>query len=230
MQGVLSALAVLASTSGVAAERGEFMALVRTEVDRLNADLASRGASSLVFSGGAAHVERPGGGAAREVGAERLAGRVPSILARIEAELDSVDARIGDKMHILDADNDGVVSQVRDGGFRRGRRSKEESVTMAALLFTLSTLPLSFRSNPPPLPPPPLLLQEELTNALGFLRDQLGPDELRALLEKLEGLRVSAAGADEPGPAGAAAIDVTRLMAMADEDAAAGKKAKREGE
>ena len=41
---------------------------------------------------------------------------------------------------------------------------------------------------------------------------------------------MSAAGADEPGPAGAAAIDVTRLMAMADEDAAAGKKAKREGE
>ena len=86
---------------------------VRVEIDRLNAELAARGASSLVFSGGAAQVERPAE-LTRALGAERLAGRVPAILTRIEAELDAVDARIGESMHVLDVDNDGIVSEVRE--------------------------------------------------------------------------------------------------------------------
>ena len=120
MRRVLRALAALASTSGVSAERSEFMGLVRTEIDRLNAELAARGASSLVFFGGAAQVERPAE-LTKALGAERLAGRVPAILARIEAELDTVDARIGERMHVLDADNDGIVSEVSSflGGWVR---------------------------------------------------------------------------------------------------------------
>ena len=43
------------------------------------------------------------------VGPKRLAGKVTTILQRIEKELDQVDVRIGDSMHILDADNDGLV-------------------------------------------------------------------------------------------------------------------------
>lgn len=43
------------------------------------------------------------------VGPKRLAGKVTTILQRIEKELDAVDLHIGDSMHILDADNDGMV-------------------------------------------------------------------------------------------------------------------------
>lgn len=43
------------------------------------------------------------------VGQKRLAERVTGILSRIEEELDHVDTRIGESMHVLDADNDGLV-------------------------------------------------------------------------------------------------------------------------
>ena len=154
MRTVLSALAALASTSGVAAERGEFMDLVKKEVDRLNAEASARGAPSLVFrSSGAVAAERPRGGglleadtSAANLGAARLSGRVPAILARIERELDAVDARIGERMHVLDEDNDGVISE------------------------------------------------EELKRALGFLRESLGEDELRTLLERLQRAKVGGEG------------------------------------
>jgi len=163
MRKVLSALAALASTSGVAAERGEFMDLVRKEVDRLNAGAAARGAPSLVFrSSGAAEAERPRAGSglleadtsAANLGAARLAGRVPAILARIERELDAVDARIGERMHVLDEDNDGVISE------------------------------------------------EELKRALGFLRESLGEDELRTLLERLQRAKVDGGGGGSGGGGG----------------------------
>ena len=41
---------------------------------------------------------------------KRLADKVSGILSRIEAELDAVDEKIGERMHILDLDNDGLVS------------------------------------------------------------------------------------------------------------------------
>lgn len=45
---------------------------------------------------------------------KRLADKVSGILSRIEAELDAVDEKIGERMHILDLDNDGLVSlQIR---------------------------------------------------------------------------------------------------------------------
>ena len=43
---------------------------------------------------------------------KRLADKVSGILSRIEAELDAVDEKIGERMHILDLDNDGLVSQI----------------------------------------------------------------------------------------------------------------------
>ena len=43
------------------------------------------------------------------VGQQRLATKVTSILNRIEEDLDSVDTRIGEAMHVLDVDNDGLV-------------------------------------------------------------------------------------------------------------------------
>jgi hypothetical protein len=43
------------------------------------------------------------------VGQKRLADKVTGILERIEKELDSVEVKIGESMHILDTDNDGMV-------------------------------------------------------------------------------------------------------------------------
>ena len=53
-------------------------------------------------------VERPGE-LHEVVGHERLEANVQTILQRIERELDAVDSRIGEKMHVLDVDNDGLV-------------------------------------------------------------------------------------------------------------------------
>lgn len=43
------------------------------------------------------------------VGRQRLADKVTGILHRIERDLDSVDSKIGEAMHVLDVDNDGLV-------------------------------------------------------------------------------------------------------------------------
>ena len=43
------------------------------------------------------------------VGHKRLQDNVNTILQRIERELDHVDSRIGESMHMLDIDNDGLV-------------------------------------------------------------------------------------------------------------------------
>ena len=56
-------------------------------------------------------VERPGE-LQEVVGAKRLSDNVSSILERLEGELDKVDTRIGESMHVLDLDNDGLVRSV----------------------------------------------------------------------------------------------------------------------
>ena len=53
-------------------------------------------------------MERPGE-LQEVVGAQRLSDNVSSILERLEGELDKVDTRIGESMHVLDLDNDGLV-------------------------------------------------------------------------------------------------------------------------
>jgi hypothetical protein len=47
-----SALAVLASSSGVSTEREAFMKLVRNEIDRLNHEIGQRGSVAMVFQRG----------------------------------------------------------------------------------------------------------------------------------------------------------------------------------
>lgn len=156
MRKVISALAVLASGSGVSTERETFMDLVKTEITRLNGEVSNRGSMSMVFHHGGVHVERPD--ELKEiVPQKRLADKVSGILSRIEAELDAVDEKIGERMHILDLDNDGLISR------------------------------------------------DELETAMSFLGDQLGEDELRMLLDKL-----NAYGEAKEGP-----INVSNLMALA---------------
>ena len=53
-----SALAVLASSSGVSSERAAFMELVRAEIERLNRQLGKRGSVSMVFQKGSVLVRR----------------------------------------------------------------------------------------------------------------------------------------------------------------------------
>ena len=53
-----SALAVLASSSGVSSERAAFMELVREEINRLNRELGKRGSVSMVFQKGSVLVRR----------------------------------------------------------------------------------------------------------------------------------------------------------------------------
>ena len=47
-----SALAVLASSSGVSGERQAFMELVKNEIERLNKQMNSKGSLSMVFRSG----------------------------------------------------------------------------------------------------------------------------------------------------------------------------------
>ena len=47
-----SALAMLASSSGVSSERSAFMNLVRNEIDRLNDEIGARGSLTLMFQRG----------------------------------------------------------------------------------------------------------------------------------------------------------------------------------
>ncbi|KAK9786798.1 hypothetical protein WJX73_003279 [Symbiochloris irregularis] len=160
MRKVISALSVLASSSGVSSEREAFMELVKSEIGRLNSQLLSqdKGGVSLVFAAGGVQTQRP-----KEleevVGQQRLADKVSGILERIEADLDAVDTKIGESMHVLDLDNDGLVSK------------------------------------------------EELQAAMGFLREQLGEDELHTLLEQLNAWGDAS---DEP-------IPVAKLMKLARE-------------
>ena len=59
-----------------------------------------------------------------------------------------------------------------------------------------------------------VITEAELQSALGFLREQLGEDELRALLQRLNVLKTAAAG-DGAAADGGAAIDVCRLRELA---------------
>ncbi|PRW58330.1 LETM1 and EF-hand domain-containing mitochondrial [Chlorella sorokiniana] len=155
MRKVITALAHLASASGVSREREEFMELVEKEIERLEGQLETRGVG-MVFTKGALEAKRQ---AQLEhlVGAKRLEDRVAGILARVERELDDAETKIGDKLKVLDTDRDGVIST------------------------------------------------QELAGAMGFLREQMGEEELRHLLEMLS---------VEAGKDGG--IDVNKLMELAD--------------
>ena len=135
MQKVLNAIAALASSSGVISEREAFMDLVEKEIERLQSSLGNKG-TGMVFTKGRLNVDR--GRIEEALGQRRLEDRIGSILKRVERDLDDVEKKIGDKFKLLDADNDGIISQ------------------------------------------------EELQLALGFLREQLGEEEVAGLMAELQ--------------------------------------------
>jgi LETM1 and EF-hand domain-containing protein 1 len=145
MQKILNAIAALASSSGVISEREAFMDLVEKEIERLQSSLGNKG-GGMVFTKGQLNVDR--GRIEEALGQRRLEDRIGSILKRVEKDLDDVETKIGDKFKLLDADNDGIISQ------------------------------------------------EELKLAFGFLKEQLGEEELKSFMEELnkEGAVLSSGG------------------------------------
>ncbi|GMH33776.1 hypothetical protein BSKO_01610 [Bryopsis sp. KO-2023] len=110
---VLSALTVLASTSGVSNERSKFMELVKREVDRIQEEMAQKGGASLRFTGGRMEAWRPAEMEAipGEHVSKRLSDRVSVFLHSIEKEMDDVDVQIGEHLHLIDLDGDGMISR-----------------------------------------------------------------------------------------------------------------------
>lgn len=134
------------------------MDLVEKEIERLNSQMGSSGRARMVFTKGHLAVDRER--LEQALGQQRLEERVTGILKRVEKELDDADNKIGDKLRVLDMDNDGIISM------------------------------------------------DELHTAMKFLRQQMGEEELRGMLEALS----AAAGT---GPGGAGGIDVCKLMDLA---------------
>lgn len=102
---------MLASTSGVSNERSKFMGLVKREVDRIQMEMSQKGGASLRFSGGGLSAWRPA--EVDEIAGNKvsksLSSRVSKFLHKIEKEMDEVDNQIGENMHLIDLDGDGVV-------------------------------------------------------------------------------------------------------------------------
>lgn len=152
--GILEALMDLTSNSAVTRERRTFLQLMKTEIERVNMDLAKKsGSKTLVFSGSGLKNTGDGsddeqvesqkkegkdkdGGKADGV-TKQLTDRVSRMLASIERDIDKVDKKIGSGMRKLDMDNDGVISQ------------------------------------------------QELQDAISFVKAQLSPEEIAVLLERL---------------------------------------------
>ena len=109
---VLSALAVLTSSSGVSDERSKFMELVQKEIDRIQGEMIQKGGASLRFSNRGVEAWRPA--ELPEISSDyvfkRLQDRVSKLMHKIELDMDRVDNQIGEKMHICDLDGDGMVT------------------------------------------------------------------------------------------------------------------------
>ncbi|KAG2489280.1 hypothetical protein HYH03_012300 [Edaphochlamys debaryana] len=126
---ILEALLALSASSGVARERQLFMELLRNEMDRLQREFVEAKGPGTALSFSSAGLQTPAGAApaspsagdakapgavlaaAPSAASKRLEGRVARLLKAIEAELDSVETEIGDKLQLLDTDRDGVVSK-----------------------------------------------------------------------------------------------------------------------
>ena len=106
------------------------MQLIKAETDRINVDLAKNAAASgnLLFSNRGMEAPSSGGGNspadAKSAGSavvdedfktssvpKKLNDRVSKMLKEIELELDNAELSIGNRMHVLDTDRDGIISQ-----------------------------------------------------------------------------------------------------------------------
>jgi len=108
MQEIISALAVLASHSGVSDERHDFMRLVKQQIMAMDEHMAERGSSSLAFTGGRLTANTP---LPEDEIITDVSDKVTHILKRMEKELDHADGQIKANMQLLDLDGDGMISE-----------------------------------------------------------------------------------------------------------------------
>lgn len=137
MKGVQTALAVLSSSSSVSVERAQFLRLAEKEILKYN-ELATRRVPQLLFRAGKIENNRDVQAAEKDAATSALSNRVNTLLVSLEKELDDVECKLGQKLKMIDTDNDGVIGT------------------------------------------------EEVRLALTFLKETLGEDELRSLLERLD--------------------------------------------
>lgn len=113
------ALAVLASASSVSKERGEFLRLVKNEIELYNQMVEKEGTEGAEEARKAFyHAARPtvkkDGEKDEKSPADHVSSalieRVDAMLHKLEKELDDVDLKIGDRWRILDRDYDGKVT------------------------------------------------------------------------------------------------------------------------
>ncbi|XP_024389088.1 uncharacterized protein [Physcomitrium patens] len=112
------ALAVLASASSVSKERGEFLRLVKNEIELYNQMVEKEGTDGEEEARKAFyHAARPTQNHEEEDPkspadhvSSALIERVDAMLHKLEKELDDVDLKIGDRWRILDRDYDGKVT------------------------------------------------------------------------------------------------------------------------
>jgi hypothetical protein len=69
--------------------------------------------SYLEFEGSNREVtaKRPASEEKKDAVTERMAESVKDMLIRLESELDATEHKIGQKLHLLDADNDGIITK-----------------------------------------------------------------------------------------------------------------------
>lgn len=83
-------------------------------MDRIQVEMSERGGASLRFSGGGLTAWRPA--EADEIpelyASKKLSDKVSKFLHNIEKEMDDVDKQIGENLHLVDLDGDGVVSSL----------------------------------------------------------------------------------------------------------------------
>ncbi|CAK9209487.1 unnamed protein product [Sphagnum troendelagicum] len=110
------ALAVLASASSVSKERGEFLSLVKNEIQLYNSMIEKEGTDDAEEARNAfyhssreaiTHYEER---LPADHVSSALIERVDAMLHKLEKELDDVDIKIGDRWRILDRDYDGKVT------------------------------------------------------------------------------------------------------------------------
>ncbi|KAL9365112.1 hypothetical protein Peur_042985 [Populus x canadensis] len=109
------ALAVLASASSVSRERGEFLRLVKKEIDLYNNMVDKEGTEGEEEAKKAYRAAREESDHAAETAisdkiSSALINRVDAMLQKLEKEIDDVDAKIGDRWRLLDRDYDGKVT------------------------------------------------------------------------------------------------------------------------
>ncbi|KAJ8753033.1 hypothetical protein K2173_011801 [Erythroxylum novogranatense] len=109
------ALAVLASASSVSRERGEFLRIVKKEIDLYNTMVDKEGTgdeeeAKKAYRAAREESDRAAQTAVADKVSSALIERVDNMLQKLEREIDDVDAKIGDRWRLLDRDYDGKVT------------------------------------------------------------------------------------------------------------------------